>query len=220
MLDKIAKLDAAVIRALLVAVAGLIGVVLSFFGIDEAAFGQKAERVIDALSMVLIAGGLAWAAYARVNLPTPPISDSAVTKTLDLMKKQGGSIRVLFAALLLGVSLFGVLSMSGCTHTRAAYSAADTPSDYALVVLEQYDAVLVEANRLKASGRLSVTTLAALRAADLKAQPFIDTIRPLQKAYEASRAPADAAALQKAVNDAIVAVAELIRTVKSARGGA
>lgn len=218
MLEKIAKLDAAVIKALLLAFVGLIGVVAGLFGVDEVAFGAKASRLVDSISTLLIAGGLAWAAYARVNLPTPPISDKAVQKTRELVSKQGGFVRLLLLAALLGLGAIAV-TLSGCAGTRAAYAAADTPSDYALVVLEQYDAVLVEANRLKASGRISVTTLAAIRAADLKAQPFIDTIRPLQKAYESTHDSADAAALQKSVNDAIVAVAELIRTVKSARGG-
>lgn len=76
-------LDSHVMRALLVAAAGVIGVVLSFFGIDEALFTQRAARLIDAVSILLTAGGVAWAAYARAKLPTPPISEKAVERTAE-----------------------------------------------------------------------------------------------------------------------------------------
>ena len=80
-MNQIFWLDSAVMRALLVATAGVIGVLLSFFGVDEALFSEKAARLIDALSILLTAGGVAWAAYARAKLPTPPITDKAVERT-------------------------------------------------------------------------------------------------------------------------------------------
>jgi hypothetical protein len=65
--------DAATMRALLVAAAGLIGVVAGLFGVDEALFAAKAAKVIEALSTLLAVGGVAWAAIARTRQPTPPI---------------------------------------------------------------------------------------------------------------------------------------------------
>lgn len=70
-----------VIRALLVAGAGLIGVILSFFGVDEKLFSEQAAKVIDALSVFLAAAGVVWAAWARAKLPTPPITQAAAEKT-------------------------------------------------------------------------------------------------------------------------------------------
>jgi hypothetical protein len=82
-MNQIWWLDSQIMRALLVAAAGVIGVVLSFFGVDEALFTERAARLIDALSLLLTAGGVAWAAYARAKLPTPPISDKAVQRTVE-----------------------------------------------------------------------------------------------------------------------------------------
>jgi hypothetical protein len=87
MLDKIAKLDAAVIRALLVAAVGVLGVVLGFFGVNEDVFNAQAARFVDALSLLFTAGGVAWAAWARINLPNPPLSDKAVTKSQAMVTK-------------------------------------------------------------------------------------------------------------------------------------
>lgn len=167
---------------------------------------------VEAFFQIVALGATLWAAWKRKSSPIQPLT---VTKA-GAEKRQGGFARAGMLGLLLAVS--APLVLSACVQTTRAYRNADTPSDYALVLLEQYDAVLVEANRLKASGRLSTETLNAIRAADLKAQPFVDTIRPLQQAYEASRSSADAAALQSAVNNAITAVADLIRAVKAAGG--
>lgn len=175
------------------------------------AISQKVEAVFQIIA-------LAATLYAAVKRKTSDIQPLTLTKRSaeDQSTKQGGFVRPLMLALLVAFSV-PMISMVGCSATRQAYQNADTPSDYALVVLEQYDAILQEANRLKAEGKLTGSTLAAVQAADLKAQPFVNSIRPLQKAYEATHSASDAAALQKAVNDAITAVADLIRIVK---GGA
>lgn len=117
MLQKIALMDAAVIRGLLVAVVGLLGLVLSFFGVDENLFSDKAERVVDALMLVLTAGGLFWAGWARVSLPTPPVSDKAVAKTVALMHKQGGFLSSAMLGILLIVGALGVaVTLTGCAE--------------------------------------------------------------------------------------------------------
>lgn len=68
--------DAATMRALLVAAAGLIGVIASLFGVDEALFSANAAKVIDAISALLAVGGVVWASIARSRQPTPPIKIS------------------------------------------------------------------------------------------------------------------------------------------------
>lgn len=169
---------------------------------------------VEAVFQIIALGATLWAAWKRKSSDIQPLTLNAA----GAAKRSGGFVRAWMLGLVLALGIPVLLSLSACVQTTRAYRNADTPSDYALVVLEQYDAVLIEANRLKASGRLSTQTLEAIRAADVKAQPFIDTIRPLQQAYEASRSSTDAAALQAAVNNAITAIADLIRAVKAAGG--
>ena len=72
-LTAIAWYNAGTMRALLVAAAGLIGVIASLFGVDEALFSDKAAKVVDALSTLIAVGGVVWASIARARQPTPPI---------------------------------------------------------------------------------------------------------------------------------------------------
>lgn len=72
-LTAIAWYDAATMRALLVAAAGLIGVIAGLFGVDEALFSDKAAKVVDALSTLLTMAGIVWAGIARARHPTPPV---------------------------------------------------------------------------------------------------------------------------------------------------
>jgi len=66
--------DAGTMRALVVALVGLVGIIASLFGADEALFSDKAPKIIDALSTILTLGGVIWAGIARSRQPTPPIS--------------------------------------------------------------------------------------------------------------------------------------------------
>lgn len=106
-MNKIGMLDSQVIRAALLALVGLAGLIASFFGVDEALFSEKAARLVDALLLVLTTGSVIWAAYARATKPTPPITDGAVAKTAELQKSQeGGFARTgaLSAVLLMALS--------------------------------------------------------------------------------------------------------------------
>lgn len=81
LLDKISKMDSHVLRGLMVAGVGLVGSVVALFGhISAAQFMAKALPVIDSADVLLGAAGLAWAAYARVNLPNPPLSNGAIVR--------------------------------------------------------------------------------------------------------------------------------------------
>lgn len=131
--------------------------------------------------------------------------------------KQAGFIRAAVLGMLLAIGVVAVGSMSGCTHTQTAIKNADTPSDYALIFLEGYDAALKTANQLKATGALSGDTLAKVQAAELKAWPLVKQIDPLRVAYEQTRSAQDAAALQLAIDNAIRAAAEFVQLVKSLR---
>jgi hypothetical protein len=91
MLEKFAKLDSLVLRGLLVAAVGFIGVVLSLFGVSEGMFSEKAMKVVDAGMTLLTAVGLLYAANARINKPNPPLSDKAVAETARMV--QDGTLK-------------------------------------------------------------------------------------------------------------------------------
>lgn len=119
MLEKIALMDAGVIRALLVAAVGLLGLVLSFFGVDEAAFGEKAGRLIDGLLLLLTAGSVFWAGYSRATKPTPPLTQMAKDATARAvangeLKRTGGFARPAMLAFLLALSVPIVGALAGC----------------------------------------------------------------------------------------------------------
>lgn len=236
MLEKIAKLDAAVVRALLVAVVGLIGTVLSFFGIDEAAFGEKGGRLVDGISTLLIAAGVFWAMYARINQPTPPLSDNAVAKTQQLIAQgklqetkppQGGFVRPLMLAFLLGLAVPMVAMVSGCAGTRAAYQEAQSPDEYAFVITEHYAALVKEAADLKERPTTPREAVEAMQRAELAARPLIlggdrppsPGLRDLAETYSAVRDAKSEQDLQLAIDRAVLKIADLVRAVKAARGG-
>lgn len=87
MLEKISKLDSQVLRALFVAAAGLIGTIASYFGVSEEVFGRESGRLVDALLLLLSTGGIAWAAYARISKPNPPLSDQALVRTEEMVQE-------------------------------------------------------------------------------------------------------------------------------------
>ncbi len=210
-------LDSQVIRAALLALVGLIGLILSFFGVDEALFGAKAERVVEALLLVLTTGSVLWAAYARATKPTPPITETAAAKTAEMERQQGGYARPAMLGVLLAVCLVG-LTVSGCTGTRAAYKAAKSPDAVAYVVAEQYAVSVKQAADLAALPTTPRSAVVAMQSADRTARPLVEKLLPLRNAYLASKSAANEAQLQVAVNSAVVAVADLILSVKRARG--
>lgn len=86
MLEKIAKLDAAVIRGVLVTAVPILAMLLNvIFGIDEKLFSEQAGKFIEAVMTFLAAIGLAYIAWARINKPTPPLSDNAIIKTKQMI---------------------------------------------------------------------------------------------------------------------------------------
>lgn len=118
MLEKIALLDSHVIRALLIAIVGVIGMALSLFGVDDKLFSSKAEGFVDAVMLLVTAGGVVYAAYARITKPTPPITEKAVKRTEDLASTRVSSwlpfvLAVGLALTLSGCAAFGVENPQG-----------------------------------------------------------------------------------------------------------
>src|SRR5688572_4077965 len=81
MLEKIAMIDSGTMRALGVALIALLGLIASFFGVDEAVFAEKGQRVLDAFLLALTALAVVYASYARATKPTPPLTDTAKIAT-------------------------------------------------------------------------------------------------------------------------------------------
>jgi hypothetical protein len=115
--DKIGFLNSGVIRALLVAVAGLAGLIVRKLGFsfDDDFWNQ----VIDAALLVLTAGATVWAGWSRATKPTPPITEAAAKATQERMDqeasgKQGGYVRTGLLLVMLAISGAGAAVLSGC----------------------------------------------------------------------------------------------------------
>jgi len=123
-------------------------------------------------------------------------------------------------AALLGVLLaVSGVTVTGCTGTRAAYTAADhQPDKLAYVLAEQYASVLHEAAILKEQPTTPPEAVAAMQKADLAAQPAVDKLRPAADAYVAVKNAQTQAELQLAIDNAVRLIADVIAAVKQARG--
>lgn len=221
-MNQIGLLDSQVIRAALLALVSLIGLILSFFGVSEELFGANATKLVDAALLVITTGSVLWAAWARATKPTPPITDGAVVKTDALVNKQGGFSRPLGVAVLFATSVLAACLVVGCVGTGAAYKAAaassEAAAETAYVVAEQYSAILDQAAALAVNPATPASAKAAIKRAELAATPLVLSLHGLRDSYLAVKSADNAAALQKAVNDAVMKVADVLRAIKQARG--
>lgn len=208
---------------------------------------EKAEKLADGVATLVTLFGVLWAGWARATRPSPPLTEKAVEATKVAVQKgdltsvpatppknQGGFLRLGFASVLASVAVALALGgvLAGCTGTKAAYSAAQTRPETALpdtayVVAEQYRAILHEAVELKASGRLPAEVVAKLQQADARVKPLIlgdpqatpptAGLRQLSQSFQSVRTAETEADLQRAVDAAVLAVADFIRAVDDAR---
>jgi len=244
MLERIPVLDSQVIKALVVAGVGVIGNLCSFFGVDEALFAsEKVQHLADGVATLFTLGGVVWAAWARATKPNPPLTEKAKQATIDAVRtgdlqttvpKQGGFLRPGFASMLAAVALALVagVGLVGCSGTQAAFKAAQTRPetvlpDTAYVIAEQYRAVLKEAADLKESGRLPPEVVTKLQQANDTAKPLVlgdpqavppkAGLRQLAESFQAVRNAKTEADLQRAVDAAVLAVADFVRALDEAR---
>lgn len=105
MLEIIKKLDSGTIRGLIVATIPLLVLIASFFGIDEAVFQARLEGWGEKLVALVSLFGVAWAAYARVFKPTPPLTETAAKLTQERLVKEDASRQGGYA----GVGLLGLI---------------------------------------------------------------------------------------------------------------
>jgi hypothetical protein len=225
--------DSGVIRSLLTALAMLIGTIATvFFGVDESAFNQTAEKLIGALVVFLAVGGpIFWAMWQRATRPTPPITQKAIDATVKREEQMaaagtsspgvmptssgdGGSVKPLSVLLLLAVPLFAML---GCQGTLNAYRAAEDLEDTAYVLSEQWDALVVEGTRLRDSGTLNGSELANAQRVELRVRPVVLKLGEAARAWESVKSADNEKALELAIADAIPALRELIDALKVGR---
>lgn len=120
-------------------------------------------------------------------------------------------------ALFIALLLCPLMLLAGCAGARSAYKAADTLEEYSYVVTEHYAALLKEAATLRQAGALTGSALAKVQAADTKVAPKIFALKPLVDAYARAKTAETEVALQAAVDDAVRALAELVREIRGAR---
>lgn len=151
MLSIINKLDSGTIKGLIAATVPLLGLIATLFGVDKAVFDAAADKWVQILLAFLAAGGVAWAAWARLFQPTPPLTETALMKTDQMVRsgaikvtpKAGGFFRPAFALVLAGLAVFGLTLLEGC---------AVNPHKTAQSVEQHADAVYGEVTILKEQG--------------------------------------------------------------------
>jgi hydroxymethylpyrimidine pyrophosphatase-like HAD family hydrolase len=112
-----------------------------------------------------------------------------------------------------------LMAVAGCAGTKAAYQAADTLEDRAYVVTEHYSAIVKQAADLKDLGVLKGSALSQVREIETSAQPVVLSLRDLVANYNAAKTAETEVALQKALDDAVRLLANLVRVVKTAASG-
>lgn len=125
----------------------------------------------------------------------------------------------MMCALVVAALTMPLLATTGCSGTRNAYQAAETLEDRAYVATEHYAAVIKQAADLKELGVLKGDALTKAREVESVARPVILSLGPLVSNYRAARTAETEVALQRALDDAVVAIANLVRIVKGAAGG-
>jgi hypothetical protein len=117
-------------------------------------------------------------------------------------------------ALMVAAFVVGSFATSGCAGTKAAYDAADTLEERAFVATEHYSAVITQAADLKDRGALKGEALTKVREIESVARPVILKLGPLVQNFKAAHDAESEVALQRALDDAVLAIADLVRALK------
>ena len=137
------------------------------------------------------------------------------------------SSRLLFAALVAPL-LIGLLAITGCVGTKTAYKEASGVDEYAYVLTEHYSALVSQAATLAALPTTPASVKERLKAADRAAylvvvgdptaSPRVVGLAELAANYKQIRNAENQLALQRAVDSAVLKVADLVRALRA--GGA
>jgi hypothetical protein len=111
--------------------------------------------------------------------------------------------------------------LAACQGTRDAYSAAaGDPETTAKVVSEHYIAIIHELNTMKASGQLAGAQLAQAQQLVSAAKPVIDQLAIASSNFQALKNAKTEAELNGALNNATIAVSNLIDLLRGIRPAA
>lgn len=174
---------------------------------------------VSAVFQVIALAAAGFAAWKRYRSPAQPVTLTAAKaeERNESPDDQAGFARVSLLLTLCVVTIGGLV-VSGCSGTRAAYRAADTPEAHAFVLTEHYAALVKQAADLAERPSTPAEVVRTLQRADRAAQPAIAALRPLRDAYLAASTAENQAALQAAVDRAVIAVADLVRAIRTAGG--
>lgn len=112
--------------------------------------------------------------------------------------------------------LLACLAMAGCSGTRAAYKAADGLTDTAYVIAEQYAASVTELNDLADQGILRGEALRDAQDVVRRTRVVMASLTGAVLAYDQTQSAETEEALAAAINQAAIAIADLINAVKAA----
>jgi hypothetical protein len=208
-MEQIPWYQSAIIRqqiiALVAAIVGLLGLT------SEIDVSGTVTAVLAGIAAVVPV----WTIITRLTKAHPPLTDGAAQKedAVQAKLKQGG-----FARIGLMLALVAVSGLVACTGLRHAWQAADTVDEQAYVLAEQYASLVKEAADLAQLPTTPQQAKDAMKAADAKAKPVVLKLKSLRDAYVAVDSAPNEEALQKAVNDAVLLIADLVRAVKQAKG--
>jgi hypothetical protein len=139
----------------------------------------------------------------------------ATRNTLAQVTKSGNTYPLAPLALL--VALGALFGLGGCLGTRDAYRQAQGLEETAKVVAEHYIALLHEANNLKDAGALTGDALAKTQAAVETIDPLVRQMTTAAQAFEAVSNAQTEAALQEAIDRAVIEVSRLVDLVSGFR---
>jgi len=194
MLEIIKKLDSGTVRGLIVATIPLIVLIASFFGIDEAMFKANLEGWGEKIVALVSLAGVAWAAYARLLKPTPPLTETAAKLTQERLVqeaagKQGGYAGVGLLGLTAALSL-ALMALAGCAQLGLQTSGTFNDrlaGGYSLVTaISDGAGIMLDSKVRAAEGKPDRDALIAAAKAD--AQSLKDQAQSAKDALDAARA--------------------------------
>lgn len=139
-------------------------------------------------------------------------------------------MRTARAHLATGFLLVAALAMSACVGTREAYREASSPDEYAYVLTEHYSALVKQAADLKEKPSTPARAVLLMQTAELAVRPIIlggnamgtqgnantPGLRELASKYQAIHDAQSEAELQRAIDAAVLRIADFVRAINSA----
>lgn len=181
---------------------------------------------IDATVAAVFAGIAAlvpiWTIITRLTKAHPPLTATAAAKETAKQQelkasRQGGFARISLLVAIVFVGALAAMSLGGCTHTQAAYKAAEGVDQRAYVALEHYSALQKEAIVIKGKPGTPPEVVDAIKKADAAVYPVAKEVKSLRDSYLALKTAPNEAALQAALNDLVLKLVTLVDAVKAGR---